>query len=331
MMLLLLCAFGFVLIELLYFRLADHYDIIDKPNQRSSHTQITLRGGGVLFPIAWMTWFFLSGFELPLFTAGLLLLSVVSFWDDVKTLGSTVRFGAQIVAFTLLFLELHIFQRFSVLGIMATYILCIACLNAINFMDGINGITGMYALVTLPFVFFGNETLLSSPVPMLILALLVFGFFNFRRKAKCFAGDVGSVSIGYILIGLILVGILHYSLNKNPLHGFDAEQHFDFSYILLLSVYGVDAMLTIFQRLRNKENILQPHRKHLYQYLANEMKWPHLLVASLYAGLQLLINFGLVSGIISGYGCWVALILLGVCYVLIKWRLHKKLFRAVGK
>lgn len=323
-MLLFLTVLFFVL-EIFYFRLADRFNIIDKPNQRSSHTEITLRGGGIIFPLAWLSWFLLSEFQWPFATLGLLLLAVVSFWDDLKSLNAGIRFGSQFIAFTLLFYDLHIFEMIPWYGLLALYIVCVATLNAINFMDGINGITGMYALVFLTsmlwydYLHFPAADFMKSPLVFLILALVVFGFFNFRKKAKCFAGDVGSVSIGYILILLTL----HKLLPDMAKGGIESNWHFE--WILLLTVYGIDSMFTIFQRLWNKENILQPHRKHLYQYLANELKWPHLMVAGIYAGIQMVINYLVLSDKVKGYGCIVLLLLCGGIYIVLKRKLHLKI------
>ena len=112
-----------------------------------------------------------------------------------------------------------------------------------------------------------------------ILALLVFNFFNFRKKAKCFAGDVGSLSMAFIVV---------FALGKLIFHTGDV------TYIMFLALYGVDAVLTIFHRIMLHENLGQAHRKHIYQLMANELKIPHLAVSSLYAILQLIISFGLI-------------------------------------
>lgn len=87
------------LVELMYFKLADNFNIIDKPNERSSHSSIVLRGGGVIFSVAMIAWAVMMGVQvecgvvleyLP-FLVGLLLVAGVSFWDDVKSLPDSVR------------------------------------------------------------------------------------------------------------------------------------------------------------------------------------------------------------------------------------------------
>ncbi len=269
--------------ELLYFKIADHYNIIDKPNHRSSHTAITIRGGGIIFPFAILAFSFYAGFVYLYFLVGLLLISFISFVDDIRELSSKVRMLFHITAVALLFYQLHLFV-FPVYWILLALVFVIGTINAINFMDGINGITGGYGLVTLVTLQYVNAVRVHFTADgfliVAILAVLVFNFFNFRTKAKCFAGDVGSVSLAFIILFFWLQLIIK---TNNP------------GYFALLLLYGLDAVSTIMFRLFRKENIFKAHRSHLYQFLANEKKLPHTLVASLYALVQLGINI-----------CWLA-------------------------
>ena len=118
------------------------------------------------------------------------------------------------------------------------------------------------------------------------LSLLVFCFFNFRKKAKCFAGDVGSITIAFILL---------FALGKLIL------QTGDFAYIIFLAVYGADAILTICHRIQLHENLGEAHRKHAYQLMANELKMPHVNVSLIYMALQLAISFGMIFCPINHY------------------------------
>lgn len=264
-----------LLAELFYFKIADRFNIIDKPNLRSSHTQITLRGGGILFPIAVLLGFGMGYVGWPLSLA-VVLVAVVSFVDDIRPLSQLPRLLAHVLAIGLVLYDLEI----VVVGwwwLPVVAILLIGWTNAFNFMDGINWITVLYALVTL--VSFRFLPDLEAAVPMLDLmgiACLVFAFFNLRKRAKTFAGDVGSVAmalfLGYYMVKLIL----------------STQQ---IGYLLFFAVYGIDAVLTIVNRLRKKENILEAHRSHLYQYLANEKKLPHVGVAMGYAVVQLVVNY----------------------------------------
>lgn len=264
----------FLLIELLYFKIADQYNIIDKPNSRSSHTSITLRGGGIIFPIAMGVAFFMGYVSWPV-TLAVVLVAAVSFIDDIRPLSQLPRFLSHVVAVGLVFYELNMFS--DVIWLLpVVFVLLIGWVNAFNFMDGINGITVLYALTAI--VSFSFLPLHESQLPLLLtmgLSCIVFGFFNVRKKAKTFAGDVGSISmalfLGYFMIKTIL----------------DSGQ---LGYILFFSVYGIDAVITILNRIQKKENIFQPHRSHLYQYLANEMGYSHILVSCIYAVLQLGLN-----------------------------------------
>jgi UDP-N-acetylmuramyl pentapeptide phosphotransferase/UDP-N-acetylglucosamine-1-phosphate transferase len=261
-------------LELIYFKIADTYNIIDKPNHRSSHSRFTIRGGGVIFPIAVLI-AFLSGFVSWTITLAVFLVAMVSFVDDIKPISQLPRFGSHFIAVLLIAYDLHLFQEaFWVLPLVL--VLLIGWINAFNFMDGINGITVLYALVAL-----GSFSVLSiheSSLPLLTtmgLSCLVFGFFNVRQRAKTFAGDVGSISMAVFLGYFLFKTIVETG---------------QLSYILFFSIYGIDAGITIFCRIIKKENILEAHRTHLYQYLANEHKFSHILVSVIYAVLQLLVN-----------------------------------------
>jgi len=266
------------LAELIYFRIADHYNIIDKPNHRSSHTQVTIRGGGIIFTIGLLLYSIYTGFIYPYFLIGLVAISTISFIDDVKPVSNKVRILVHLLAVALMFYQLNMFVL-PFYWILLALIFAIGAINAINFMDGVNGITGGYGLVTLGTLYYINSSLTRfTPDNLLliaILAVLVFNFFNFRTKAKCFAGDVGSVGLAFIILFFLLSLIIK---TKNPY------------YFILLLVYGLDTFTTIMFRLIRLENIFEAHRHHFYQYLANEKKIPHLLVAGLYMFVQIIVN-----------------------------------------
>jgi UDP-N-acetylmuramyl pentapeptide phosphotransferase/UDP-N-acetylglucosamine-1-phosphate transferase len=319
-------------IELFYFKLADKFNIIDKPNERSSHTQITIRGGGILFPIAWIIYSVANGFAFPYFTMGILLVAIISFLDDRMDISSKLRLLIHLIAFTLCFFELNLFSILPWWAIIIAYIVSIGCVNAINFMDGINGITGLYGLAILvpTYLYYFGKTINTHFLMYIILSILVFGFFNFRKKAKCFAGDVGSVSLGYFLIFLMLGFMFHFwqsnqSNQSELILNHSKYNGFDFKYILFLSLYGLDSILTIVQRLYLKENIFKPHRKHLYQLLANELKMPHLLVSLIYAILQILVSFYLLNNEFSNIGILLSLLIGVILYVIIKIGVLKKI------
>jgi UDP-N-acetylmuramyl pentapeptide phosphotransferase/UDP-N-acetylglucosamine-1-phosphate transferase len=300
-------------IELVYFKIADRYNIIDKPNSRSSHTSVTLRGGGIIFPIALVVSWFL-GYVSWEITVAVILVGTVSFVDDIKPLSQLPRFASHVIAVGLVFYDLNLFIE-SLWLLPIVFVLLIGWVNAFNFMDGINGITVLYALTAI--VSFSFLSINESSLPLLItmgLSCFVFGLFNVRKKAKTFAGDVGSISIALFLGYFMIKTILETG---------------QLGYILFFSVYGIDAVITIFVRLKNKENIFQPHRSHLYQYMANEMGWSHVLVSFIYAGTQLLVN-GLVvfmetKGDLSYFFIIYTLFILTLIYFLIRRLVFRKI------
>lgn len=301
------------LIELVYFKIASRYNIIDKPNQRSSHTEITIRGGGVIFALAALVWFLTHQFEYTYFIIGLLAISIISFLDDVLTLNNKLRLVIHLVSAILLFIQWDLFSL-SWYWILVVLIFVLATINAYNFMDGINGITGSYSLLTIATLYYINETMVNFTSSNLLitvgLSLVVFNFFNFRKKARCFAGDVGSVGIAFIIV--FFIGQLILKTN-------------DLSYVLLLLVYGVDTAFTVLFRKLRGEYIFEAHRSHFYQYLSNQLKIPHLVVAGIYFMAQLLISMLLILLIDEHlfYTLLVVLIYVG-CYLMLRLKFEGK-------
>lgn len=298
--------------ELLYFRIADRLNIIDKPDQRSSHTHITLRGGGIVFVLAAWLWVAFFGLQYPWFMAGLTVVAAVSFLDDVRSVSNEIRLVAQFMAVFLMILEPGLLPG-PYWWMPVAAVVCVGILNAFNFMDGINGITGGYALaVLLPLLTvnllperFGLPAggfLEPHLLPVILVSVLIFCFFNFRKKARCFAGDVGAISIAFILT---------FALARL------VRQTGDLSWLMLLAVYGVDSGLTIVHRIQLREHLGQAHRKHAYQLMANELKIPHIVVSAIYAVLQLLISAGLLFLPVNHYlYAGVVLVLLVAAYML---------------
>ncbi|MEN4761960.1 glycosyltransferase family 4 protein [Chryseobacterium sp. C39-AII1] len=307
-----------LVIEVIYFKIADKYNIIDKPNHRSAHTQITLRGGGVIFPIAFIV-FCLFNFNEVIenywsFGLGLLAICTISFIDDVKTLSNRIRLSIHLISVVLLLYFTGAFDLMPFWAWPILFILIIGTLNAYNFMDGINGMTGAYSLVTLGSILYINKNIIpftdENFIMYPILACIVFLFFNFRKKAKCFAGDVGSMGIGFWVIGLITLLIMRTG---------------EYKFILLLSIYGMEVVLTIIERILLKENIFEAHRRHLYQLFVNEKKVSHLVISSVYAIFQLIVNIFLVN---SQLPIWAIILIIfipiGGLYLGLKWSLKKQ-------
>ena len=287
-----------MLIQYIYLIIAKKYNIIDKPNDRSSHSHHVIRGAGVIFPIAILLWALSGNINLESYFIGLIIISLISFFDDMFNLGPLVRFSFHIISSLFLLYQFNLLIA-PVFIVVIILIVLIGWLNAFNFMDGINGISIFYSIVILftfryiniYTLFIDNELLIY-----IFISLLVFSFLNVRRNAIAFAGDVGSFSLSFILAFLMFSLILKTG---------------NISYILLFSIYGIDTVLTIFERLYKRENIFSAHRKHLFQLLANEKEYSFLTVSLLYAGIQLVVNIVLIFYIIpSSYNIFFSILML---------------------
>ena len=271
-----------ILLELCYFRLAQQFDIADNACKRSSHKERTIRGGGfIFFAGAWL-WYLFFGQRYGYFMAGLSIAAIVSFIDDIKSLNIKTRLIAQISAISLVFVQLGIYSDFAWWTWLIWLIMAVGIVNAFNFMDGINGITCSYSIsVLLPLIYLNNTCnfIDSSYLVLAAASVLIFGYFNFRKKAICFAGDVGSISIAVIIIFALLQLIIKTG---------------NYYYFTLLAVYGTDTGMTLLRRVSKHENLWLAHRTHAYQIMVNEMGKPHLAVAILYSILQLFISAGLI-------------------------------------
>ena len=315
--------------ELVYFRIADKCNIIDKPNERSSHSTIVLRGGGIIFLIGAWVWSAFFGFEYPWFLAGLTLVAGVSFVDDIHSLPDSIRLVAQFVAAAMVFYQMGILHWSMWWVIVIALVVCVGATNVINFMDGINGITAGYSLAVLfplAVVNIDNSYMEQSLIVSTILSLLVFCIFNFRPKgkAKCFAGDVGSIGIAFILLFMLGNVIIKTG---------------DITWLIFLLVYGVDGCLTIMHRIMLHENLGEAHRKHAYQIMANELKIGHVKVTLFYMAMQLAVSLGFVYVCPNTVMChWLyfvgALAVLAIAYVLFKkkyYHLHEEYLASIGK
>lgn len=349
--------------ELFYFRIADHFNIIDKPNERSSHSSIVLRGGGIIFLIGVLVWavavlcgcfggdgnFGGDGRQVyPWFLLAVTLAAGISFVDDIHSLPDSVRLVVQFVAMGLLILQLFLSAKgvglfgesnllVNIVFVIVALIVCVGATNVYNFMDGINGITAGYSVAVLVplLVLNGDMGFISdSFLVVTLLSVLVFSFFNFRQRgmAKCFAGDVGSVGIAFVL--LFAIGMLIVKTG-------------DITWLVLLLVYGVDGCLTICHRILLHENLGEAHRKHAYQLMANELRMQHPVVSVIYMGLQLAVSLGFIflcpllaasCGLSLMVWHWiylaVALLLLAVAYVLFKmkyYHLHEEYLASLKK
>lgn len=263
---------------IIYLKIAEKWSIIDQPNSRSSHLFVTKRGGGIIYLIALVIYMISSNFNMPSIIICGLLLGIMGFIDDIKNLDFKIKLIIQCLTIGY-FLSTGNYNGLEWYLLILMFFLIISSINILNFMDGINGLTILYSLSFLMSFYIINAHIIaftdSNFLLIVILSNLIIGYFNIRKKAVCFLGDVGAITMGFIYAVLTITLIVKTD-SLSPL--------------ILFLVYFLDSGWTIVERLFAKENIFHPHRKHLYQLLVNEYKLSHLLVAVIYFSIQSLIN-----------------------------------------
>lgn len=279
------CSAGAVL----FLKLARMYGLHDHPSGRSSHWKPTVTGMGLIVALAFITYLFWHPYSLPeYFVAGFFIITAVSFLDDIFFLKHSLRLVVQMVTMAMLMSQMP-FQSLGTEVIpiyLASFIFGIGVLNAYNFMDGVNGMLTLHALLVFTGLYYLNEHIVdlqgnrimfadSNFILSVIIPLAIFGFFNIRRSAIAFMGDVGSMSIAFITVFLI------YSL---------IFKTGNYMYLLMFSVFGADAALTVCYKLLAGENIFVPHRDFLFKKLVHLGKWSHLKVSFWYFTVQAIIN-----------------------------------------
>jgi UDP-N-acetylmuramyl pentapeptide phosphotransferase/UDP-N-acetylglucosamine-1-phosphate transferase len=274
----------------MYIRIAHFYKIYDHPVGRSSHLNRTITGFGVFVLFGLLLYSVAFPYTLKsFFIIGLLMISTISYIDDLVFVKHFIRLVFQIFALILMAIELPFnymmdFEKIPL--IIAIVILGIGVLNAFNFMDGINGMLGLTNLVILlsflwlnsnsvdiqgnQISFIRNEFLYTY-----IIGVSIFLGLNLRRKAIVFAGDTGSIALAFIVLYLMLNLIFKTG---------------NYAYFLLFAVFGIDAGLTVIFKLLLRENIFVPHRDFLFKKLVHVGKYKHVNISIIYASLQALIN-----------------------------------------
>ena len=302
-----------VILYEIYFVVASRFQIVDTPNHRTMHQGSTIRGGGVVVALAINSCSLVLDTPGLMFSVGLFLVTAIGFLDDIMDLSLKIRFPVQVISIIIVLAELSIFNT-STVYILVILIVATGVLNAFNFMDGINGMTGGYSSIILISLLFVNnfiqEFVPNSFLFFSISAIMVFNIYNFRNKAICFAGDVGSLSVAFLIIYLILKLI---------------QETQQVAYLLFLTLYGIDTIFTIIQRLANRENIFEAHRKHLFQLIVARTGMPHLYMSIIYMFVQAIINFGIImiihlSAKMQMAYAGVMLVFLSTVYIAIKKR-----------
>ena len=255
---------------------------MDIPNSRSSHHEPVVRGAGFIFYISMLIYWATNNFQHTSFIIGLTIVAIPSMYDDLYGLSRSYRILAHFIGIGVSLIGLEL--GFPVWGVIFYLIIAAGILNGFNFMDGINGLTAGYGLVIMGTLLFVNQFKLpfidDDIIIYALIAFTVFAFFNFRTNAKCFAGDIGAISTAFIIV-YVGLNLILYSNN--------------YSYILFLTVYGIDSIGTIVERLIRKEDIFEAHRAHLYQLMANQWHIPQIKISIGYLLLQLLINLVVIN------------------------------------
>lgn len=306
----------------IYLAIARRYNIVDSPDNRSSSRLVTATGGGIIFPIAVILCMIFNPAlctQYAWFLVALLIIAVISFIDDIRSLNPLPRLIVHFLAVLLLGMQFDIFTQYPWWVIFPFLIAGVGIINAYNFMDGINGMTALYSLLLLVILTYINQYILPQPfvsetlIHSVTFGVIVFSFYNVRTKARCFAGDVGSISMAFIILFLLAKLIISTG---------------NIAYITLLAVYGVDSVLTILHRIILRENITMPHRKHLYQILSNELHWHHTSVSMLYVILQAIIMI-LFFTIPQAWQCAymiIVILMLCVAYILFMRKYYNRFF-----
>lgn len=308
---------------LLSYFIKNHYiknALVDKVNERSSHVVPTPHGGGIAIALTWFSGLFYlhvtDNIDSNLFYALLfgILISVVSFFDDIYELSAKVRLFVQAIVsiggiislggFTSLDIFVFTIDNPLITNTFA-FFLIVWYINLYNFLDGINGYAGNEAvfLGLAGFILFGG-----SHFAVLVVAVLGFLVWNYNH-AKIFMGDVGSTLLGYNIAIITL-----YYANQEPQNLW--------IWIILFGVFWFDATLTLIRRKLNGEKLSQAHKKHAYQRL-NQSGWSHFKVSnySISVNLVLFCIVYFISNLFIAF-----LISLVVLYVIVKFVDNKKAF-----
>jgi len=263
--------------------IANKKELLDHPNERSSHTMPTPKGGGLAIMIAFylgLTYLYFQAYIGPkLFFALLSALPVVivSLLDDIYHLSARIRLGVQFgsAAAALYFIggvDTISLGSFSLSGNWLNLLALLGIVwmtNLYNFLDGIDGYAGSEALFAgaAAYLLFDNET-------AFLVAAASAGFLMLNwHKASIFMGDVGSAPLGFTFAILMLD---------------DAGSPHFLGWLMLLSLFWFDATLTLLRRIKKREKLSQPHKKHAYQRL-NQAGFAHDRVVLLAIGINLLI------------------------------------------
>ena len=294
-------------------RYGHKYGLIDNPGERSSHEIPVPKGGGVGILAA----FVLSSIMLKIpsgFWLSASFLSLISLFGDKSDLSPKLRIVVQFLAAISFLITSRSFWHapgqslwLSTLLILSLLIFIVGTANFYNFMDGINGIaaiSGIVAFGLLALYCITSHKDRFYVVLSLCVSLSCLGFLPFNvSKAKVFIGDAGSIFLGFVFAGMVTI-LSGSFVNFTCLASF-------------LFPFYADELSTMAVRLKDGENLLRPHRRHLYQLLANEKGITHWKISAGFGIVQLIVGASVL--IIQPFGIIAILSVLAACFAVFIW------------
>ena len=307
-------------------RWAERREILDMPNERSSHTRPTPHVGGLAIVIitlsGWLAYNWTSPDYWPIlpYVIGAFVIATISWWDDLVPLPTIVRISVHGIAAGFAILSFGYWHTASVpilkelglgwIGLPATFLWIVGLTNAYNFMDGVDGIAGLEAVVVgfgwFLLGWYGRQPHLSAIGMLIAGASLGFLVYNWP-PASVFMGDVGSAFLGYTFAVLPLMAA----------HVPYADARLAFVGALLLLPFVFDSGFTFFRRAIRRENVFAAHRSHLYQRLVITGR-SHRFVSLLYGGMSMVsVGLGLAWGLrVTGSGMALLTLMPLICLLL---------------
>lgn len=261
--------------------------IFDHPNERSSHNIPTPKGGGIGIFAAFLFSCLYAGISVY-FWLPLTLVSILAFWNDQNEFSPKWRLSFQFIFILFLLIGILSFSTDwlrHLPWILFGTIFIVGTANFYNFMDGINGIAGISGIVGFGLLAY-YISLNQGPHPFFILSSCLsfscLGFLPFNMpKARVFMGDIGSILLGSVFGSIVF-------LSSFTLLDF-------FCTVSFLFPFYADELTTMAVRLKDREKLFQPHRRHLYQLLANEKGFAHWKVSVGFGLLQLIVGLSILG------------------------------------
>ncbi len=303
---------------LLIYKYGAKFGLTDIPNERSSHSTVVPRGGGIGILLSFVFYSLYFSLDL-LFWIPVLVLSGVSFFGDkypiTPRLRLYVQFACSLLFLIGLFYGRHVDLLLYIL-VLPVSIFMVGTANFYNFMDGINGISGLASLVAFALLGYYGSSKGFDGKYLIMCGVIMFsciGFLPFNLPlARVFMGDVGSIFLGFVFSCMVIL----FSRSVPD-------------FIILCSFllpFYMDELSTLLIRIKDKDKLSMPHRKHLYQLLANELKVPHWKVSLIYALTQIMV--GITVLILQNNIYFV--ILLIICYGILFWSYSYMIRRKVS-